>query len=88
MSGVSASVLAGVLAALPKTGGRLGDHVFLFSGGTIFVMFESVFCELYGLTCAESAVLYCSALRQQGDLTPWCTCCAYSWVYNLCLEGT
>ncbi len=32
VSGEAAVVLAAVLAALPKTGGRLGDHVFLFSG--------------------------------------------------------
>jgi len=32
MSGVGASVLAGVMAALPKMGGRLGDQTFLFSG--------------------------------------------------------
>ncbi|KAG1667045.1 hypothetical protein FOA52_000406 [Chlamydomonas sp. UWO 241] len=32
MLGVAASVLAAVLAALPKTGGRLGDHTFVFSG--------------------------------------------------------
>jgi len=32
MSGTAAAVLAGVLAALPKTGGRLGDHTFMFSG--------------------------------------------------------
>lgn len=31
MLGVAAAVLAGVLAALPKTGGRLEDHIFLFS---------------------------------------------------------
>eukprot|EP00967_Tisochrysis_lutea_P074213 scaffold99588_cov21-Tisochrysis_lutea.AAC.1 len=32
MSGSAATVLAGILAALPKIGGRLGDHVYMFSG--------------------------------------------------------
>ncbi|KAG2486157.1 hypothetical protein HYH03_015121 [Edaphochlamys debaryana] len=32
MSGTAAAVLAGVLAALPKTGGRLSDHRILFVG--------------------------------------------------------
>nr|BAU61574.1 NADP-dependent malic enzyme [Gonium pectorale] len=32
MSGTAAAVLAGVMAALPKTGGRLQDHRILFAG--------------------------------------------------------
>lgn len=32
ISGTSGAVLASVLAAIPKTGGRLADHTFLFSG--------------------------------------------------------
>jgi hypothetical protein len=32
MSGSAATVLACIIAALPKIGGRLGDHVYLFSG--------------------------------------------------------
>ena len=32
MMGTAAGVLAGVLAALPKTGGKLDDHTFVLSG--------------------------------------------------------
>ena len=33
LSGTAAAVLAGVLASLPKIGGKLADQTFLFSGG-------------------------------------------------------
>lgn len=32
MLGTASAVLAGVLAALPCTGGRLSDHTFVFAG--------------------------------------------------------
>ena len=35
MSGTAAAVLAGVLAALPRTGGRLADHRIVFVGGCV-----------------------------------------------------
>lgn len=52
MSGQAAVVLAAVLAALPKTGGRLGDHTYIFSGegGTI-----SCIAELFATAIAAQA---------------------------------
>jgi malate dehydrogenase (oxaloacetate-decarboxylating)(NADP+) len=35
MSGQAAAVLACILAALPRMGGRLADHTFLFSGASV-----------------------------------------------------
>jgi malate dehydrogenase (oxaloacetate-decarboxylating)(NADP+) len=35
LSGQAAVVLAVVLAALPRMGGRLGDHTFVFSGAAL-----------------------------------------------------